>query len=147
MSAVRTASASWQGDLLSGSGEVSATSSGVFTSLPTSWKARTEQSEGMTSPDELLAAAHASCFSMASSNNLAKAGFPPERMDVSVEVTADKTDAGWTVLASRISLRARVPGIDEDTLRQAVEAAKDGCPISRAIAGNVEVTLDATLEG
>ncbi len=147
MSAIRTANATWQGDLLTGSGDVSATTSGVFTSLPTSWKARTEQSEGMTSPDELLAAAHASCFSMASSNNLAKAGFPPERMDVSVEVTADKTDAGWTVLASRITLRARVPGIAEDAFRQAVEAAKDGCPISRAIAGNVEVTLDATLEG
>ncbi len=146
MSAVRTANAIWQGDLLSGSGEVSATTSGVFSSLPTTWKARTEQSDGMTSPEELLAAAHAACFSMASSNNLAKAGFPPERMNVSVEVTADKTDAGWTVLASHITLSARIPGIDDAAFQQAVEAAKEGCPISRAIAGNVELTLDATLE-
>lgn len=146
MAAIRSANATWQGDLMTGAGEVSAATSGVFAALPTTWKARTESSGGMTSPDELLAAAHASCFSMASSNNLAKAGFPPERLDVSVDVTADKTDAGWTVLSSRITVRARVPGVDEDTFRQAVEGAKDGCPISRAIAGNVDITLDATLE-
>ena len=83
---------------------------------------------------------------MASSNNLAKAGFPPERVQVRVEITADRTDAGWTVLASHITLRAKVPGIDEETFRTAVEGAKDGCPISRAVQGNVDITLDATLE-
>ena len=146
MSQVRKADASWSGDLPTGGGAVSASTSAVFSALPITWKARTEQSRGLTSPEELLAAAHASCYAMASSNNLAKAGFPPERVQVRVEITADRTDAGWTVLASHITLRAKVPGIDEETFRTAVEGAKDGCPISRAIKGNVEITLDAALE-
>jgi osmotically inducible protein OsmC len=100
----------------------------------------------MTSPEELLAAAHASCFSMAVSNQLAKAGFPPEHVAVHVEVNADKRDAGWTVLGSHITLRARVPGIDDEAFQEAANNAKDGCPISRAIQGNVEITLDAALE-
>jgi osmotically inducible protein OsmC len=146
MSQVRKADASWSGDLPTGGGAVSASTSAVFSALPITWKARTEQSRGLTSPEELLAAAHASCYAMASSNNLAKAGFPPERVQVRVEITADRTDAGWTVLASHITLRAKVPGIDEETFRTAVEGAKDGCPISRAVQGNVDITLDATLE-
>jgi osmotically inducible protein OsmC len=146
MPQVRKADASWSGDLPTGGGAVSASTSAVFSALPITWKARTEQSEGLTSPEELLAAAHASCYSMAASNNLAKAGFPPERVQVHVEVTADRTDAGWTVLASHITLRAKVPGVDEATFQTAVEGAKDGCPISRALEGNVEITLDAALE-
>lgn len=146
MATARTASANWQGDLLQGSGEVSADSSGAFSSLPVTWKARTEESGGMTSPEELLAAAHAACFSMASSNELAKAGFPAERLDVTAEVSADKTDAGWTVQSSRLTVRGRVPNADEATFKQAVEAAKVGCPISRAIGASVAITLDASLE-
>ena len=146
MSQVRTADASWSGDLASGGGAVSAASSAVFSALPITWKARTEQAGGLTSPEELLAAAHASCYAMASSNELAKAGFPPGRVEVRVEITADRAEAGWTVLASHITLRARVPGIDEQTFRTAVEAARDGCPISRALNDSVEITLDATLE-
>ncbi len=83
---------------------------------------------------------------MASSNELAKAGFPPEQVHVQVDVTADRREAGWTVLSSHITLRARVPGVDEATFRTAVEKAKDGCPISRALKGNIEITLDAQLE-
>ena len=146
MAMIRRAEAHWSGDLSSGNGDVSTLTSPAFANLPTSWKARTEEAGGLTSPEELLAAAHASCFSMASSNNLAKAGFPPERMDVTVEITADKREAGWTVLSSHITLRGRVPGVDEATFQQQVEAAKDGCPISRALKGNVEMTVDATLE-
>jgi osmotically inducible protein OsmC len=146
MPQVRTADASWSGDLASGGGAVSAASSAVFSALPITWKARTEQSDGLTSPEELLAAAHASCYAMASSNELAKAGFPPESVQVHVEVTADRAEAGWTVLKSHVTLRAKVPGVDEATFRTAVEAARDGCPISRALKGNVEITLDATLE-
>jgi osmotically inducible protein OsmC len=145
MAMTRTANATWSGDLPTGSGTVGV-ASGVFDGLATSWRARTEAAEGKTSPEELLAAAHASCFSMAASNNLAKAGFPVERADVTVEVTADRRDQGWTVLSSAITLRARVPNVDEQTFRDAVNGAKDGCPISRALAGNVEITLDATLE-
>jgi osmotically inducible protein OsmC len=146
MAQVRRAEAWWQGDLTGGSGEVSAATTGVFTGLPVTWKARTEDAEALTSPEELLAAAHASCFSMACSNNLAKAGTPAERLDVSVEVTADKRDAGWTVLSSAITVRGRVPGIDADAFRAAANAAKDGCPISRALAGNVEMSVEAILE-
>jgi lipoyl-dependent peroxiredoxin len=146
MAQVRRAVASWEGDLLSGAGHVSAESSGIFSGLPITWKARTEDAEGMTSPEELLAAAHASCFSMACSNNLAKAGTPAERLEVSVEVTADKRDAGWTVLSSAITVRGRVPGIDAAAFQAAAEGAKDGCPISRALIGNVELTVEAILE-
>jgi lipoyl-dependent peroxiredoxin len=145
MAMTRTATATWSGELATGSGTVGV-ASGVFDGLETTWRARTEAAEGKTSPEELLAAAHASCFAMASSNNLAKAGFPVERAEVSVAVTADRRDAGWTVISSAITLRARVPNVDEATFRDAVNGAKDGCPISRALKGNVEITLDATLE-
>jgi lipoyl-dependent peroxiredoxin len=147
MAQVRHAEANWSGDLLSGGGAVSASTSGIFDNQATTWRARTEASEGKTSPEELLAAAHASCYSMAFSNELAKAGFPPERVDVSVEVSADKTDAGWTVQRSAITVRAKVPGVDEALFQEKADAAKVGCPISRAISGSVEITLDATLEG
>lgn len=146
MAQVRQAEANWSGDLLSGGGSVSATSSGIFSDQGITWRARTEASEGKTSPEELLAAAHASCYSMAFSNELAKAGFPAERIDVSVVVSADKTDAGWTVLSSAITVRAKVPGADEALFLEKANAAKGGCPISRAISDSVEITLDATLE-
>ncbi len=139
--------ANWSGDLLGGGGSVSASSSGIFSDQAITWRARTEASEGKTSPEELLASAHAACYSMAVSNELAKAGHAPERVDVSVVVTADKTDAGWTVLSSAITLGAKVPGIDEALFQEKADAAKGGCPISRAISGSVEITLDTTLEG
>lgn len=147
MAQVRHAVANWSGDLLSGGGSVSAATSGIFEDQPITWRARTEAAEGRTSPEELLAAAHAACYSMAVSNELARAGFAPERVDVSVEVSADKTDAGWTVQRSAITLRARVPGADAALFAEKAEAAKGGCPISRAIAGSVAITLDAALEG
>lgn len=146
MAQVRQAEANWSGDLPSGGGSVSATSSGIFSDQAITWRARTEASEGKTSPEELLAAAHASCYSMAVSNELSKAGFPPERVDVTVVVSADKTDAGWTVLSSAITLRAKVPGIDQAQFDEQANAAKGGCPISRAISDSVEITLEATLE-
>ncbi|MEA2621888.1 MAG: lipoyl-dependent peroxiredoxin [Chloroflexota bacterium] len=145
MALVREAHATWSGDLPTGNGTVGV-ASGLFDGLETTWRARTEAAEGKTSPEELLAAAHASCFAMASSNNLAKAGFPVEMSEVTAKVTGDKRDAGWTVISSELTLRARVPNVDEETFRLAVEAAKVGCPISRALAGNVEITLDASLE-
>ena len=146
MAMISKADANWSGDLLGGGGSVTATSSGIFSDQATTWRARTEASEGKTSPEELLASAHASCYSMAVSNELAQAGFAPERVDVSVVVTADKTDSGWTVLSSAITVRAKVPGADEDLFQEKAKAAKGGCPISRALSDSVEVTLDATLE-
>lgn len=145
METTRSASAVWQGDLLSGSGTVSG-GTGLFTDLPTSWSSRTEEPQGRTSPEELLAAAHASCYSMAFSNNLAKAGFPPDRTDVRAEVTFEKQEIGWTVIRSALTVRAKVPGVDQATFDQAAEGARVGCPIARALNPSIEVTVDATLE-
>ena len=117
MAAIRRAEATWSGALTNGSGMVSAMSSGVFAELPVSWAARTESSDGKTSPEELLAAAHAACFSMALSGALGRAGTPPERLDVSAEVTFDKVDAGWRVVSSALTVRGWVPGAIEGGLR------------------------------
>jgi lipoyl-dependent peroxiredoxin len=145
METTRSATAVWEGDLLNGSGSVSG-ATGLFTDLPTSWSSRTEAPAGRTSPEELLAAAHASCFSMAFSNGLAKAGFPPERVDVTVEVTFTKEESGWTTTKSAITVRGKVPGIDVETFKAEADKAKAGCPISRALNPSIELTVDATLE-
>ncbi len=133
--------------MLQGNGTINSVTSGAFGELPVTWGSRTESPDGRTSPEELLAAAHASCFSMALSNTLAKAGTPPERLEVSAEVTADKMDAGWTVQRSVLTVRGRVPGASDSDFQAAANTAKDGCPISRALAGNVELSVEATLEG
>ena len=145
MAQTRRAEAHWSGDLASGAGSVTAATSGIFTDQATSWRARTEASEGKTSPDELLAAALASCFSMSVSNELSKAGFIPTRVDIVVDIDADRMERGWTVQRARIGLRANVPNVDEATFQRVAAIARDGCPISRAIAGNVQVELDASL--
>ena len=146
MTAVRTASAAWEGDLVSGHGTVSATSSGSFHELPVSWAARTEAPEGKTSPEELIAAAHAACFEMALAGALTRGGTPPERLAVTAAVTFDKTDAGWRVVSSALTVRGRVPGIDAAGFVAAAEATRDGCPVSQALKGNVALSVEATLE-
>src|SRR3954471_12581677 len=146
MAVTRSANATWRGNLFEGSGSVSSGTTANLRDLPVSWNARTADPEGLTSPEELLAAAHASFFSMAMSNILAKAGFTAEQLDVTATVGADKRDAGWTVISSAITVRGRVPGADQAAFQQAAEAAKDGCPISRALTGNVELSVEATLE-
>ena len=146
MTAIRQAEAAWEGDLTRGHGTVSAVSSRAFTDLPVSWAARTESPGGRTSPEELLAAAHAACFEMALSGALARGGTPPERLSVSAAVTFDKTDAGWRVVSSALTVTGRVPGIDADGFRAAAEATRDGCPISQALKGNVALSVDASLE-
>jgi osmotically inducible protein OsmC len=145
MAEVRTANATWSGNLTEGSGMLQYISSGAFSRMPITWGSRTEAHEGRTSPEELLAAAHASCFSMAFANQLAKNGTIAERLDVRVAVTADKREAGWTVLSSVIKVAGVVPGIDAATFARIADAAKDGCPISRALAGNVELSVEPTL--
>lgn len=145
MAATRRAEVSWNGDLMSGSGTVSAVSSGAFRDLPVSWAARTE-SPDKTSPEELIAAAHASCFAMAFSGALARAGTPPQSLAVSAEVTFDKLEAGWKVTKSALTVRGVVPGISPADFVAAAEAARDGCPVSGALKGNVELSVEATLE-
>jgi osmotically inducible protein OsmC len=142
----RRATASWSGDLLSGTGSVSGYSSGLFTDLPLSWSGRTEDPQEPTSPEELLAAAHASCYCMAFSHALAKAGHPPEHLHVAAEVAFEKVGDGWSVTTSNLQVIGRVAGIAKADFERLAVEAKDGCPISRAIAGNVELSVDATLE-
>ena len=143
MAAERRASVTWNGDLLSGSGTIDEVGSGAFGPLDVSWAARSEEaSGGKTSPEELFAAAHAACFSMALSNVLAKAGSPPERVETSAVVTFVP---GTGITKSALSVEATVPGLDADGFRAAAEDAKKNCPVSQALAGGPEITLDAQL--
>ena len=143
MAAERRASVTWTGDLLSGSGTIDEVGSGAFGPLDVSWAARSEEaSGGKTSPEELLAAAHAACFSMALSNVLAKAGSPPERVETSAVVTFVP---GTGITKSALSVVATVPGLDADGFRAAAEDARKNCPVSQALAGGPEITLDAQL--
>jgi lipoyl-dependent peroxiredoxin len=139
----RSAQVTWQGDLMSGNGEIHETPSGAFGPLQITWASRSEDEHGgKTSPEELIAAAHAACLSMALSLGLAKAGNPPERLDTSATITFVP---GTGITRSALTVVGHVPGIDEDSFKAAAEAAKDGCPVSGALKGNVELTLDARL--
>ena len=140
MATVRTANAYWEGSLIDGRGHVSLDSSGLA-SFDVTWAARTEAPGGLTSPEELIAAAHASCFSMALSHGLAQAGTPPERLDTRADVTFQP---GEGITGSHITVRGRVPGLSQDDFVSAAEAAKVGCPVSQALAGT-RITLAAAL--
>ncbi len=142
--AERTASVTWSGDLTSGSGTIDEVGSGAFGPLDVTWAARSEEaSGGKTSPEELIAAAHASCFSMALSAGLAGGGNPPARLRTSATVTF-VPGTGITRIA--LTVRGDVPGLDADGFREAAEAAKAGCPVSKALAAVPEITLDASLD-
>jgi lipoyl-dependent peroxiredoxin len=141
--AERTANTAWDGDLPHGSGTVTGTS-GAF-ELPVTWASRTQRSEGKTSPEELIAAAHAACYSMALSHGLGEAGTPPEQLDVSSKVTLDLVEGAPTVTTSELTVSGRVPGIDQAAFEQAAFDAGRSCPVSRALSG-IEITVDATLE-
>lgn len=143
--AKRRADAVWQGPLIRGSGAVTLVSSGASPALPVTWASRTARSEGKTSPEELIAAAHASCYCMALSNTLDEAGFPPERLDVSATVTFAQTEGGAKVSSSALDVTGTVPGIDEPAFRKAAESARDGCPVSGALKGNVDISMTARL--
>ena len=144
MAAERKAAVTWSGDLMGGSGTIDEVGSGAFGPLDVSWAARSEEaSGGKTSPEELIAAAHASCFSMALAGALARAGSPPERLSTSANVTFVP---GTGITKSALTIRAVVPGMDAAAFGEAAEAAKAGCPVSQALAGVPEITLDAALE-
>jgi lipoyl-dependent peroxiredoxin len=145
MAEVRTANVTWSGDLVSGSGMITYVTSGVFSRLPISWASRTSAHNGKTSPEELLAAAHASCFSMAFSARLGKNGTPAESLDVRAEVTFDQLESGWKVAASKLIVKGTVPGIDKATFERLADDAKENCPISVALRGNVDLSVEATL--
>jgi lipoyl-dependent peroxiredoxin len=142
MAADRKANVVWQGDLMNGSGTITDVTSGALGSLDVSWASRSEEPNGKTSPEELIAAAWASCFSMALSAGLAKAGFPPEKLETSATVTLVP---GEGITKGALTVRGTVPGIEGDAFIEAAEGAKQGCPVSQALAGIPEVSLDASL--
>jgi osmotically inducible protein OsmC len=133
--------AHWEGDLLTGSG-TTALDTGVCAPLPITWKARSESHDGVTSPEELIAAAHAACYSMAFSNALAKNETPPSSLDVIATATFVP---GTGITTMHLDVTGHVPGIDDADFQDLAETAKDGCPVSKALAGNVEITMTARL--
>ena len=141
MATTRTANAQWHGDLFQGSGRVSLDSSGLG-AFDVSWPARSGEPNGMTSPEEFVAAAHASCYCMALSLGLGQAGTPPESIRARAEVTFVP---GTGITTSHLTVSAVVPGISTEDFAEAAEAAKNGCPVSQALAG-VEISIDATLQ-
>ena len=143
MATDRKAEVTWQGDLMSGNGRIDSVTSGAFGGLDVSWPARSEEPEGKTSPEELIAAAHATCFSMALSHGLAQGGHPPEELKTSATVTFQPGE-GITKIA--LDVAGRVPGIDEGAFQQAADGAKQNCPVSKALTGVPEISLTARLE-
>jgi len=142
MATDRTATVTWQGSLMEGAGTVHEVGSGAFGPLDVSWPSRAEQPNGKTSPEELIAAAHASCFAMALAHALAQAGTPAQQLDTSATVTFQPGE-GITRIA--LSVRGTVPGLDEAGFAEKATGAKAGCPVSKALAGVPEITLDASL--
>jgi osmotically inducible protein OsmC len=144
MATDRRAEVRWQGSLMEGSGTIVSTTSGVIGEQPVSWASRAEDGPQQTSPEELIAAAHAACFSMALSSGLAKAGNPPDELRTSATVTFQPGE-GITKIA--LTVDGSVPGIDEAQFQDAANTAKENCPVSKALAAVPEITLDATLAG
>ena len=142
MATERTMSTTWRGTLIEGAGTIHPAGSGAFGALDVSWASRAEEPNGKTSPEELIAAAHSACFSMALSAGLAKAGTPAEQLDTSATVTFVPGE-GITKVALRV--RGTVPGVEEAAFIAAAEGAKLGCPVSKALAAVPEITLDAAL--
>ena len=142
MATERTMSTTWHGSLLEGAGTIAAADSGAFGALDVTWAARTEAPDGKTSPEELIAAAHSACFSMALSHGLAQAGTPADQLVTSATVTFVPGE-GITRIA--LVVRGTVPGVDAEAFAAAAEDAKVGCPVSKALAGVPEITLDAAL--
>ena len=142
MATERRAEVVWQGDLLNGSGTIGTVGSGAFGPLDVSWASRAEEPNGKTSPEELVAAAWASCFAMALSNVLAKADTPPEKLETSATVTFQP---GEGITHGALTVRGTVPGLDADGFRAAAEDAKENCPVSKALTGIPDVTVEASL--
>ena len=143
----REANVTWEGNVARGSGAISA-SSGAFHALPYSLATRIGDPEGKTSPEELVAAAHAACFAMSLAGELAGAGSPPEHLDVRAVVTLDEVDDGsHRIVASELHARARVKETDAENLERLAAAASEGCPLTKLIEASAKVTVTATLEG
>jgi lipoyl-dependent peroxiredoxin len=138
----KRAHAVWEGDLMDGSGRVSTDSGSVDQAM--TWAARAQDVRG-ASPEELIAAAHATCVSMALAAGLARAGTPPTRLETDATTSFDQVDGGFAMTTVRLRIRGQVDGLDENGFKQAAEDAKENCPVSKALAGNVQIELDAAL--
>lgn len=147
MAGIRRATVTWEGDLAHGKGLLDADTSKAFTNLPVTWASRIERADGRTSPEELLASAHSSCYAMALSHILGQGKTPPQRLQVEAVVTFEQAGPGFKVSSSALTVRGTVHGLDADGFRQAAEAAKENCPISQALRGNVRLSVEPTLEG
>jgi lipoyl-dependent peroxiredoxin len=141
--AERRADVVWRGDLFKGSGTFDLASSGAAQDLPVTWASRTEHHDGKTSPEELITAAHASCYAMALSNVLAQMGNEPEELNISAVCTFDVDQVKVTKMV--LDVRGRVPGLDAEGFQSAAEQGEEGCPISNALRGNVDIQLNASL--
>ena len=144
-SAQRRAEVVWKGNLFQGSGVITNTSSGNLANLGVTWPARTEQPGGKTSPEELIAAAHAACYAMALSNTLAQAGNPPEQLDITAVATFQFGEGGAKVASVDLEVRGRVPGLDQARFEELARKGEQGCPVSNALRNNVQINLKATL--
>ena len=142
--AERRANVVWRGNLFEGSGSFDLASSEAAQDLPVTWASRTERPDGKTSPEELIAAAHASCFAMAFSNTLAEGGNDPEELDISAVCTFDVDQLKITTMV--LDVRGRVPGLDEEGFSGAAEQAEQVCPVSNALRGNVDIQLNVSLD-
>jgi osmotically inducible protein OsmC len=140
--AERNARVEWHGNLIQGSGTIVSTGSGAFGQLPVTWASRVESSDGKTSPEELLAAAQASCYAMQFSSNLAKAGYQPELLDVSATATFEPPK----ITTMKIDVRGRVPGLSDSEFKRIAAEAEQGCPVANALRNNVDLQVNAQLE-
>jgi osmotically inducible protein OsmC len=141
MAAERRAEVIWQGNLTQGNGRLNV-GSGAFGELPITWAARTEQPDGKTSPEELIAAAHAGCYAMALSATLNRAGTPPEQLVINAACTLDQ----GKITIMKLDVRGRVPGVDEAAFQEAAQKAEQSCPVSNALRNNVQIHVNARLE-
>jgi osmotically inducible protein OsmC len=141
----RSAHTVWEGNLLEGSGVVTFDSSGAIAEQPVTWASRAQDANGKTSPEELIAAAHATCFSMALANGLAEEGHPPTRLETDARVTLDNPGGGFGITKIELTVRGQVEGVDESEFHKAAEQAQQNCPVSKALAAVPEITLDASL--
>lgn len=144
--AERRAEVTWQGNLVQGSGKIVSVSSGAIGELPITWASRTESPNGKTSPEELIAAAHAGCYAMAFSNALAQAGTPAQQLFVTAVCTFESVKGGFKITTMDLDVRGKVPGLDEAGFEEAARKGEQGCPVSNALRNNVEIRLKAQLE-
>ena len=144
--AERRATVQWEGNLIQGSGKVVSVGSGAIADLPITWASRTERSDGKTSPEELIAAAHAGCYAMAFSHTLAQAGTPAKKLSVNATSTFEQVDGKFKISTINLDVRGIVPELDQAGFEKAAQQAEQGCPVSNALRNNVQIRVNAHLE-